>query len=99
MNKHQEQLPNRPQIRILFAVLLAAAALLLLGAGRLGDSMEARQTAREQVRTEWKNTVNHLLPVHNGLNTADSSIRNLAEHHPEYLLQALHRNLQPEAAP
>ena len=83
------------RIRLMFALLLSAAALLLVGASRLGDSMAARHAEREQILLQWQNATKSLLRNQQ----ENRALQCLAAAHPEYLLQALHNGLQPESQP
>ena len=91
----REKKKHLSRIRLIFALLLTAATLLLTGASRLGDSMAARQAEQEQTRFQWRNAVRSLLRNQK----VNRELQNLAASHPEYLLQALHNGLQPESQP
>ena len=83
--------------RLLFAILLAAAGALLIGASRLGDSMATRQAEQARARDLWHDTVRNLVPARSGSDgPGDRELRKLAGSHPEYLLQALHQDPRPE---
>ena len=47
--------------RFIFAIILTAAAMLLLGAGRLGDSMVSRQAEHGNAHRQWQNAVSRVL--------------------------------------
>ena len=91
----KEKIKYHSRIRLFFALLLAAAAILLTGASRVGDSMAARQEEQRQIRSQWRNAAKYLLRNQEGTRTW----QHLAASHPEYLLQALHNGLQPEPQP
>ena len=93
----KEKIRLSASARLLFAVLLAAAGALLVGASRLGDSMATRQAEQARARDLWHATVRGLLPGRQESGeSADRELRKLAGSHPEYLLQALHQNPRPE---
>ena len=93
----QKRNPHHSRIRLFFALMLAMAAVLLIGAGRLGDSMATRQTEQEQMRMQWKNAAETLLHRQTTANSAASrKLQILADTHPEYILQSLHLNLRAE---
>ena len=97
MTKQKEQKRQAASARLLFAVLLAAAAALLVGASRLGDSMATRQAEQAHARELWQETVRSLLPDRRESGkAAERELRKLSGSHPEYLLQAIHQNPQPE---
>ena len=95
----RENLQRHSRIRLLFTLFLAAAAVLLLGAGRIGDSLATRQAEQEQARSQWQLAVQSMLH-HQSKNLPDSrNLQQLAVRHPEYFLQAAHLGLHPESGP
>ena len=86
MNDHKME--NRKSFRILIGLILFGAAVLLVGAGRLGDSMKTRQAEQEAAHTQWRSAVNQLLQ--------ENDLKSLARRHPEYILQSLHTGMRPE---
>ena len=92
----QENIRKNSRIRLLFTLLLAAAAVLLLGAGRIGDSIATRQAEQEQARSQWQLAARSLLH-HHAKDLPDSrELQQLAVRYPEYFLQAAHLGLHPE---
>ena len=81
--------------RILAALILLGVAALLIGAGRLGDSMITRQAEQEAAHTRWQATVKQLLHPEKG-NPQAKELRSLAVRHPEYILQTLQTGMRPE---
>ena len=79
---------RRKSFRIIIALILFGLALLLIGAGRLGDSMMSRQAEQEAAHTQWQSAVRHLLQ--------EKDQKSLAMRHPEYILQSLHTGMRPE---
>ena len=86
MNEHK--LENRRSFRIIIGLILFGVAVLLIGAGRLGDSMMTRQAEQEAAHTQWQSAVRHLLQ--------EKDQKSLAMRHPEYILQSLHTGMRPE---
>lgn len=87
------------RIRLLFSLLLAAAAVLLLGAGRIGDSLATRQAEQERVRLEWQAAVGVMLHPRSKDYPVPKDYRLLSDRHPEYILQTVHLGLRPEKKP
>ncbi|MBR4665991.1 MAG: hypothetical protein IKO93_19150 [Lentisphaeria bacterium] len=81
--------------RILAALILLGVAALLIGAGRLGDSMITRQAEQEAAHTRWQAAVEQLLHQEKG-NPQAKNLRSLAVRHPEYILQTLQTGMRPE---
>lgn len=86
---------NRRSFRILAALILLGVAALLIGAGRLGDSMITRQAEQEANHTRWQTTVEQLLYQEKG-HPQTRELRSLAVRHPEYILQTLQTGMRPE---
>ena len=86
---------KRRSFRILAALILLGVAALLIGAGRLGDSMITRQAEREAAHTRWQATVEQLLHQEKG-NPQAGDLGSLAVRHPEYILQTLQTGMRPE---
>ena len=86
---------KRKSFRILAALILLGVAALLIGAGRLGDSMITRQAEQEAAHTRWQATVKQLLPQEKE-NPQAKDLRSLAMRHPEYILQTLQTGMRPE---
>ena len=86
---------NRKSFRLLAALILLGVAALLIGAGRLGDSMMTRQAEQEAARTLWQATVEQLLHQEKG-NPQTRDLCSLAVRHPEYILQTLQTGMRPE---
>ena len=86
---------KRKSFRILAALILLGVAALLIGAGRLGDSMLTRQAEQEAAHTRWQATVEQLLHQGKG-NPQSKELRSLAVRHPEYILQTLQTGMRPE---
>lgn len=86
---------KRRSFRILAALILLGVAALLVGAGRLGDSMLTRQAEQEAAQTRWQATVEQLLHQEKG-NPQAQDLRSLAVRHPEYILQTLQTGMRPE---
>jgi hypothetical protein len=86
---------NRRSFRILAALILLGVAALLVGAGRLGDSMLTRQAEQEAAQTRWQATVEQLLHQEKG-NPQAKDLHSLAVRHPEYILQTLQTGMRPE---
>lgn len=86
---------NRKSFRLLAALILLGVAALLIGAGRLGDSMMTRQAEQEAAHTRWQATVEQLLHQEKG-NPLSKELRSLAVRHPEYILQSLQTGMRPE---
>ena len=86
---------KRRSFRILAALILLGVAALLIGAGRLGDSMMTRQAEQEAAHTQWQATVEQLLHHEKG-NPQARDLYSLAVRHPEYILQTLQTGMRPE---
>ena len=86
---------KRRSFRILAALILLGVAALLIGAGRLGDSMLTRQAEQEAAHTRRQATVKQLLHQEKG-NPQAEALRSLAVRHPEYILQTLQTGMRPE---
>ena len=82
--------------RFIFAIILTAAAMLLIGAGRLGDSMVSRQTEQENAHRQWQNAASLVLRSGSAERQQYHELQKLAVKHPEYLLQAIHTGMRPE---
>ena len=94
----QENIQRNSRIRLLFTLLLTAAAVLLIGAGRIGDSIATRQAEQEQARSQWQQAARSFL--HQSKDIPDArNLQQLAVRHPEYFLQAAHLGLRPESEP
>lgn len=87
-----------PRLQLAFAVLLLGAGTLLLGAGRIGDSLASRQAEKDKAQDEWRMAANSLL-VSDSSAEQDRELRKLAASNPELLLKAFHRELSPEQEP
>lgn len=86
---------NRKSFRLLAALILLGVAALLIGAGRLGDSMMTRQAEQEAAHTRWQATVEQLLHQEKA-NPDARELRSLTVRHPEYILQSLQTGMRPE---
>ena len=86
MNEHKPE--NRRSFRIIIGLILFGVAVLLIGAGRLGDSMMTRQAEQEAAHAQWQFAVEPLLQ--------ENGLKPLARRHPEYILQSLHTGMRPE---
>ncbi len=86
MNENKPE--NRRSYRIILGLILLGVAALLVGAGRLGDSMMTRQAEQEAARVQWESAVKPLLQ--------EKDQKHLAARHPEYILQSLHTGMRPE---
>ena len=86
---------KRKSFRMLAALILLGVAVLLIGAGRLGDSMLTRQAEQEAAHARWQATVEQLLHQEKG-NPQTQELRSLAVRHPEYILQSLQTGMRPE---
>ena len=82
--------------RFIFAIILTAAAMLLIGAGRLGDSMVSRQTEQRNAHRQWQNAVSRVLRRGSAERRKYLELQKLSIEHPEYLLQTIHTGLRPE---
>ena len=82
--------------RFVFGLILAAAAILLIGAGRIGDSMASRQAELENAQRQWKDAVRRVFRRDSAEPGKKTAIQKLAEDHPEYLLQAIHTGMRPD---
>lgn len=94
--QNTEKTYSRSRIRLFFALILATATLLLMGASRLGDSMTSRQMEQEQTRLHWKTAADHLLRHQTRNHPSGTALRQLFMEHPEYILQAIHSGLRAE---
>ena len=92
----QEKNKRDFRIRLLFSLLLAAAAVLLIGAGRIGDSLATRQAEQERARLEWQAAVGVILHPNSKKHPVSGDFRELSVRHPEYILQAAQLGLHPE---
>lgn len=86
---NENKLDNRRSFRIIVGLILFGAVALLIGAGRLGDSMITRQAEQTAAHAQWKSSVEQLL-------NQEKDLRTLATSHPEYILQTLHSGMRPE---
>lgn len=93
---NEKKTDNRRSFHLAIGLILAAAAALLLGAGRLGDSMITRQAEQEAAQTEWRTAAERLIQHQEKDRRQENDLRTLAMRHPEYLLQALHTGMHPE---
>ena len=82
--------------RFIFAISLTAAAMLLIGAGRLGDSMVSRQTEQRNAHRQWQNAARQVLRRGSAERQKYHELQKLAVEHPEYLLQTLHTGMRPD---
>lgn len=82
--------------RFIFAIVLTAAAMLLIGAGRLGDSMVSRQTEQGNTHRQWQNAASQVLRRGSEERQKYLELQKLAVEHPEYLLQAIHTGMRHE---
>lgn len=82
--------------RFIFAIILTAAAMLLIGAGRLGDSMVSRQTEQDNTHRQWQNAASQVIRRGSAERQKFLELQKLAVEHPEYLLQAIHTGMRPE---
>ena len=92
----QKRNPHHSRIRLFFALMLAMAAVLLIGAGRLGDSMVSRQTEQDDAHRQWQNAASQVLRRGSAERQQYHELQKLAVEHPEYLLQAIHTGMRPE---
>ena len=92
----QEKNKRNFRIRLLFSLLLVAAAALLLGAGRIGDSLATRQAEQERARLEWQAAVGVMLHPNSKNYPISEDFRQLSSRHPEFILQAAQLGLHPE---
>ena len=79
-------------IRLLIGLILAVTAVLLIGAGRLGDSMITRQAEQEAAQAQWQTAAERLLRNQG----TEKDLQALAKRHPEYLLQTMQTGMRPE---
>ena len=86
---------NRRSFRLLAALILLGVAALLIGAGRLGDSMMTRQAEQEAAHARQQAAVEQLLHLEKG-NPQTKDLRPLSVRHPEYILQTLQTGMRPE---
>ena len=86
MNEHKVE--NRRSFRIIIGLILFGVAVLLIGAGRLGDSMMTRQAEQDAAHTQWQSAAEPLLQ--------GKDLKSLARRHPEYILQSLYTGMRPE---
>ena len=86
---------KRRSFRILAVLILLGVAALLIGAGRLGDSMMTRQAEQEAAHTRWQATVEQLLHQEKG-HPQSKDLRSLVLRPPEYILQTLQTGMRPE---
>ena len=82
--------------QFVFAIALTAAAMLLLGAGRLGDSMSSRQAEQGNARRQWQTAASQVLCTGSAERQKNQEMQKLAVEHPEYLLQTLHTGMRPD---
>jgi|GEM_PF-3063251 len=95
----QENIQRNSRLRLLFTLLLASAAVLLIGASRIGDSIATRQAEQEQARSQWQFAARSLLHHYPQKLPDSREMKQLAVRHPEYFLQAVHLGLHPESGP
>ena len=93
MNENKRE--NRRSYRIIIGLILLGVAALLIGAGRLGDSMMTRQAEQEAAHTRRQATVEQLLHQEKA-NPDAKELRSLTMRHPEYILQTLQTGMRPE---
>ena len=82
--------------QFVFAIVLTAAAMLLLGAGRLGDSMSSRQAEQGNAHRQWQTAARQVLRRGSAEGRKYQELQKLALEHPEYLLQTIHTGMQPD---
>ena len=82
--------------RFIFAIILTAAAMLLIGAGRIGDSMASRQAEQGNAHRQWQNAARQVLRRGSGERRKYQELQKLAVEHPEYLLQTIHIGMRPD---
>ena len=95
MNK-KDDFGKRFPGQFVFAIALTAAAMLLLGAGRLGDSMSSRQAEQSNAHRQWQNAARQVLRMGSAERQKYHELQKLAVEHPEYLLQTLHTGMRPD---
>ena len=89
---NEKNTDKRNALRLLIGLILAGTAVLLIGAGRLGDSMITRQAEQEAALAQWQTAAARLLRNQE----RGKDLRDLAKRHPEYLLQTLQTGMRPE---
>ena len=82
--------------QFIFAIILAAAAMLLIGAGRLGDSMASRQMEKDNAHRQWQKAVSQIIRRGSEEPQKYRELQKLSVEHPEYLLQTIHTGMRPE---
>ena len=82
--------------QFIFAIILTAAAMLLIGAGRLGDSIASRQAEQGNAHRQWQNAARQVLRRGSAERQQYQELQKLALKHPEFLLQTLHTDMRPE---
>lgn len=89
---------NEKQIRFVLGFILTAAVVLLLGAGRIGDSMLSRNQTLEKARQEWDSAVQKILIHKNTGNTTEyRKIHKMAMEDPVLFLSVACSKLEPES--
>ena len=90
MNENNTEKQN--SFQLLIGLILAGTAILLIGAGRLGDSMITRQAEQEAAQAQWQTAAERMLRNQEW----GKDLRTLAKRHPEYLLQTMQTGMRPE---
>ena len=85
---NENKTDSRKSFRIIIGLILFGLAVLLIGAGRLCDSMMTRQAEQEAAHAQWQSAAEPLLQT--------TDLKTLAKRHPEYILQSLHTGMRPE---
>lgn len=89
---NENNIEKQNSFQLLIGLILAGAAILLIGAGRLGDSMITRQAEQEAAKAQWQTAAERMLRDQE----MGKSLRGLANRHPEYLLETLQTGMRPE---
>ena len=90
MNENNTDKQN--SFQLLIGLILAGTAILLIGAGRLGDSMITRQSEQDAAKAQWQTAAERMLQDQK----LGKDLWILAKLHPEYLLQTMQTGMRPE---